>query len=135
MSKNVQNFQKCPKFSNFQKCPKCPKFHFFMIFGHNCSCPITRDCFRVYELVLLESCYLSLSFSQKGKECLRWKDAIEGGNGLNGVGIDKIHFSKDKDYSFTKAYLKDWQNQYHERDSLTPERRELVTDYEHRFCR
>ena len=27
--------------SNFQKCPKCPKFHFFfMIFGHNCSCPI-----------------------------------------------------------------------------------------------
>ena len=42
--KNVQNFQKCQIFKNV----KCPKFHFFHDFGHNCSCPITRDCAFVY---------------------------------------------------------------------------------------
>jgi len=69
-----------------------------------------------------------------GHECLRWKDAIEGGNGLNGVGLDNINYGKRL---FVKEYLGKWKKLYHARDtaSMTPERRDLITDYEHRFCR
>jgi len=69
-----------------------------------------------------------------GHECLRWKDAIEGGNGLNGVGLDNIDYGK---HLFVKEYLGLWKKLYHARDtaSMTPERRDLITDYEHRFCR
>ena len=50
-----QNFSKCPKFSknfknfqNVQNFQKVQNFIFFVIFGRNCSCPITRDCAFVY---------------------------------------------------------------------------------------
>ena len=74
--KNVQNFQKCQIFKNVQI---VQNFIFLMIFGHNCSCPITRDCAFVYTnlfswLLLFiiqsyffsfysDSLYLILSFS------------------------------------------------------------------------
>jgi len=76
-----------------------------------------------------------ISNDKDGHECLRWKDAIDGGNGLPGVEIDEIRFTGRKDFHFPRAYLKEWREQYYKRDALTPERRELVSDYEHRFCR
>ena len=58
--KNVQNFHKCQIFKNVQN---VQNFIVFMIFGHNCSCPITRDCAFVYTnlLILLSQGVLSLS--------------------------------------------------------------------------
>ena len=32
----------------FKNVKNVQNFFFFMIFGHNCSCPITRDCAFVY---------------------------------------------------------------------------------------
>jgi len=76
-----------------------------------------------------------ISNDKFGNECLRWKDAIEGGNGLKGVGIDNINFKKKRDFNFIKDHLRRWQKMYHERETLSPERKELISDYEHRFCR
>ena len=67
---------------------------------------------------------------------MRWKDAIEGGNGLKGVGIDNINSTNGIDnINSTKDYLRRWQKEYHKRETLSPERRELISDYEHSFCR
>merc|ERR1712058_190318 len=78
-----------------------------------------------------------------GKECLRWKDAIEGQNGLPGVDINEIHYKywddeakRAKDYSYMKPHLRQWRDEYFQRDNLSDlERKELLTDYEYKFCR
>jgi len=74
-----------------------------------------------------------ISNDRESNECLRWKDAIDGGNGLPGVGVDEIRYSKD--FQSYREYLRHWRELYYKRDTLTPERREIVSDYEHRFCR
>ena len=81
---------------------------------------------RLYGLLIHPIHALQKSHSQDGHECLRWKDAIEGGNGLNGVGLDNIDYGK---HLFVKEYLGLWKKLYHARDtaSMTPERRDLIS--------
>merc|ERR1719228_2822650 len=78
-----------------------------------------------------------LSSDQNGKECLPWKDAIDGGNGLPGVGIEDIHYQSDDpktkkrdDFGYLKDSLRQFRQNFY--DSKQTERSQ---DYRHRFCR
>jgi len=81
-----------------------------------------------------------LSSDQAGNECLPWKDAIDGGNGLPGVGLDGIHYysveldpktkKPKRDFSHVKESLRQFRQNFW--DSKQTERSQ---DYVHRFCR
>jgi len=81
--------------------------------------------------------------SETGNECLEWREAIDGGETLPGVGIDGIIFNHSLDRGprqplyKCKDGIREWRNMYYNVDkmNLTDKLKLFVKDYEFRFCR